>query len=56
MFNFIYGLICLGSMTFGAFILAMTIITGEEPWFIYIAGLAFTAVGCYGVGQTLESE
>lgn len=56
MFNFLYGLICLGSLMAGAFIIAMIIITGEEPWFIYIAGLGFTALGCYGVGQTLDTE
>ena len=56
MFNFLYALIGLGSLMFAAFIICMIILTGEEPWFIWILALTLSAFGIYAVGSTLDQD
>lgn len=56
MFNFLYALIGCGCLLFGAFVICMIIITGEEPWFIWMLALALCSFGIYAVGSTLDME
>jgi len=56
MFNFLYALVGLGCLMFAAFIICMIIITGEEPWQIWMLALTLSAFGIYAVGSTLQSE
>jgi hypothetical protein len=56
MFNFLYALIGLGCLMFAAFIICMIILTGEEPWFIWMLALALSAFGIYAVGSTLDQD
>jgi hypothetical protein len=34
----------------------MIILTGEEPWFIWMLALALSAFGVYAVGSTLDQD
>jgi uncharacterized membrane protein len=56
MFNFLYALIGFGSLCFAAFIICMIILTGEEPWFIWMLALTLSAFGIYAVGSTLDQD
>jgi uncharacterized membrane protein len=56
MFNFLYALIGVGCLMFAAFIICMIILTGEEPWFIWILALTLSAFGVYAVGSTLHAD
>jgi hypothetical protein len=56
MFNFLYALIGLACLCFAAFIICMIILTGEEPWQIWLLGLTLSAFGIYAVGSTLHMD
>jgi len=56
MFNFLYALIGVGCLMFAAFVICMIILTGEEPWFIWILALTLSAFGVYAVGSTLHAD